>query len=593
MISVALGISILSSSKATEPEFVNWSYPNADKFGANFSPQRSIGRENVAHLQKVWSFTLRREPGDLGYGAMAPPLVVNGTVYVATHAPSILALDAASGTLLWEYRPVLDWPPSKIELHIHGMSYYNGTLLYPAPDCTIRIIDAHTGVERGRVGGLCEGVRGNKGSYSSRAPPPSVDGVRGVMIWGPLVSGGTAAGRGFVAGISLTNKTVLWRWFVIPPAGGDPLWDFKYEVERGGRVVVGRARGNVEPFVGDWGDLGLIGNSTRAGGGISFGFMPIDEERGIVYLSTANPKPDFNATYRPGPNLFSSSIIALNVSTGDMVWYYQAVSHDLYDFDCAWNTVLAKVQRGMLVLKGCKNGVLYALNATEGTLLWKFQPPDMVVSVELERVNLTKRWHNEPQMGSYLQCPGVFGGIESDIALAYDKVYVAVNNLCVLVHPLQVEGFGNFVAGGVYNTAPLPVNSTIYAIDVNTGKVVWSHRMDVPYRGWLTVTNGMLLVSRLDGKIAFLDAENGNVLHVINVDGGSMRTGPVIGSDRNGRVLMLQLVELRGGEVVELIAFSLNETNVHSLIGTAFSIIGTIIAVVPLIRWFYRRRTVK
>jgi glucose dehydrogenase len=589
LLAVSVSVVLLSSVQVHEPEFVNWAYPNANELGTNFSPQRSIDTSNVKRLQPLWKFRLERRTGDLGYGAMAPPLFVDGIVYLVTHAPSILAIDAASGKVLWEYRPRLDWPPSKVELHIHGMSYYNGTLLFPAPDCTIRLLDSSSGAERMKIAGLCEGVRGNKGTYSSRSPPPAVDRKRGIIIWGPIVSGGTSAGRGFVAGISFANGSLLWRWFVVPPAGGDPFWDFKYEVERGDNVYAGRATGNVQPFIGDWGDLGLTDNSTRAGGGISFGFMPVDEEAGVVYLGTANPKPDFNATYRPGPNLYTSSIIALNVSNGNMIWYFQAVSHDLYDFDCGWNTVLGKTQRGKVVLKGCKNGILYALDSADGSLLWKFLPPDMSASVDLERVNLNKRWHNEPMRDAYLQCPGVFGGIESDIALAYDKVYVAVNNLCVLVHPLPVDDVGAHVSGAAYNVAPLPTNSTVYAVDVNTGKLVWRHRMNVPYRGWLTVTNGMVLASSLDGKLYFLNAENGDLIHVINIEGASLRTGPVIGSDRNGRVLILQLVELRGGEVVELWAFSLGGWGPLTWLGIGFLIGGIGAITFALVIGFFGR----
>ncbi len=105
----------------------------------------------------------------------------------------------------------------------------------------------------------------------------------------------------------------------------------------------------------------------------------MDTRHGIVYVSTSQASPGWNGTYRPGPDLYADSIIALNATNGDMIWFYQTTPHDLYDFDCGWNTVLGNVTLGgstqEAVFKACKNGYLYALNALTGKLLWYFDPP--------------------------------------------------------------------------------------------------------------------------------------------------------------------------------------------------------------------------
>ncbi|MCS6770212.1 MAG: PQQ-binding-like beta-propeller repeat protein [Candidatus Caldarchaeum sp.] len=541
-------LATLMSVFGVHAEGRNWPLANYDELGTNHNPQKAINAQNVGKLAVAWSLEIPRKEGDLGTGVMAPPLVVEGVVYLATNAPSILAVDASSGKILWDYRPALKTTPTALP-HTHGINYYDGLILFPSPDCSIRFVNASTGLEHSAITGICENVPGNAGTYSPTGPPPALDTARKVVVWGPSVSGGTAAGRGFVAGYSM-NGTMLWRLFLTPPAGGDTLWGFRYVVERRDGFFEGRASGNVEPMAGDWGDLGLHLGRTRAGGGVSFGHISVDSELGVAYLSTANPKPDWNATYRPGPNLYTSSILAVNVTTGDMLWYYQTTPHDYYNLDCTWNTVLAKPSN--IVVKGCKNGVVYALNASNGNLLWSFDPPSLKKTIQ---PSMTKRWHNDPSDNSFLQCPGAFGAIESDIALAYGKVYVAAMNFCTLHVPTPVEEHGSTVRGSVYNVAPTHINTTIYAVDVRDGRVVWSFFVSSAYRGWLTATGGMLIASTISEGMFFLDAETGRLLHRIDL-GGELRTGAVVGADGQGRFTILQLVEKEGSRQV-LIALRL------------------------------------
>jgi alcohol dehydrogenase (cytochrome c) len=514
----------------------NWLYPNFDAYGTNYNPQTVINKENVGELELRWRLEIPFREGDRGYGVIAPPLLVNGVVYLATGAPSIIAVDASNARILWEYRPAMQDSPAP---HTHGMTYFNGSLLYPAPDCSIRFVDTSSSMEKFAIKNICSNIPGNAGNYAPGGPAPAVDGVRKILVWGPSAAGGTAAGRGFVAGYSM-DGTLLWRWFITPPAGGDPYWDFKYVVERGSGFFEGFARGNTKPVVGDWGDLGFREGRTRAGGGISFGHMSVDEEKGVVYLATANPKPDWNATYRPGPNLYTDSVVALNITTGDMLWFFQATPHDIYDYDCAWNTVLSKEG---LVFKGCKNGVVYALNASDGSLVWLFNPPTLIRNTNQ---TLEKRWHTDPSDESFLQCPGAFGGIESDIALAYGKVYVAVMNLCTIHVPTAVEEHSPNVKGSVYNIAPTAINTTIYALDMRDGGVVWSFFTDSAYRGWLTATGGMVIAPTIKDGLLFLDAESGRLLRRMDL-GGSLRTGAVVGSDKEGNYMVIQLVEVGDG----------------------------------------------
>ena len=140
-----------------------------------------------------------------------------------------------------------------------------------------------------------------------------------------------------------------------------------------------------------------------AGAGPSFGDPVVDTHHGIVFVSTSQASPDWNGTYRPGPDLYADSIIALNTTNGHMLWFYQTTPHDLFDFDCGWNTVLGNVTSGgsaqEVVFKACKNGYVYAIGALTGALLWYFNPPPSRGTSPRTRTMSSRRTTRRP-------CPG-------------------------------------------------------------------------------------------------------------------------------------------------------------------------------------------
>jgi alcohol dehydrogenase (cytochrome c) len=290
------------------------------------------------------------------------------------------------------------------------------------------------------------------------------------------------------------------------------------------------------------------------GAGIGWGQYAVDQKRGVVYVGTSQSSPDANATYRPGPDLYSDSIVALNVTSGKMLWYYQTTPHDLWDFDCGWNVALGSaLVNGTsqdAVFKACKNGYLYALNAATGKLLWYFDPPGVAREntgnanyVVTGKYDPTQEWANFPSNQTFVQCPGLNGGIEADIAVAYSMVYIAAYNFCTegQVTAVGTPSSNNF---GITNVQYLTqqANTTIYAVDASTGKEVWSYFIpNVPYRGWLTASGGMIFAGSLDGNIYMLDANSGALVSQMYV-GTSLYTSPTIGADSSGNMMLFQLI---------------------------------------------------
>lgn len=551
---------------------------NANANATNYFPQNQVRAATVQDLQVAWTFpfpTAPPVPGltTPGQGAISPPLVVNGTVYVVTNFLTVYAINGETGGQLWSYVPQLNTtglPLSPLSGHMHGINYYRGDIWVSMPDCSAHALDALTGRLVMKIARICADIPGNAGNYDSSGVPPVFFGD--TMIWTSSVSEGTDVGRGFVAAYSLANQSLLWRWYVTPAAGGDRagLWD-------SGSCPQSSCHGNVSPVKDDWGLMGPpLGGGASAGAGPSFGDPIVDAKHGVAFVSTSQPSPDWNGSYRPGPNLYSDSVVALNARNGSMIWFYQTTPHDLYDFDCGWNTVLGNATIGgkvhETIFKACKNGYVYALDALTGDLLWYFDPPAVARSltgnadyVGTKNYSATLPWIDYPSSKQFRQCPGNNGAVESDIVFAYSKVYVATYNFCTFgtVAPVTIKGSQYWGVAGLQPDSQ-HANTTIYAIDASTGQQSWSYFIPtVPFRGWLTGTGGLIFAGSLDGDIHVLDAFSGNRVYDIHV-GPPLYESPTVGFGADGRVYMYQLTgapsygAFAGGFPGDLIAYTLN-----------------------------------
>ncbi|HEV2137500.1 MAG TPA: PQQ-binding-like beta-propeller repeat protein [Nitrososphaerales archaeon] len=528
---------------------VNWTSPNAGPTGTDSVQQNQLTASNANNLTLAWTFSFPASsiPPGLnltGQGAIAPPLVVDGVVYVVMNDLHILAIRASDGGRLWSYWPVLNrtgLPLGILAGHVHGLTYHSGDIWVSLPDCSALALSAADGRVVNRISRICADIPGNAGKYSYSGAPLTF--IGDLMVWtASSVSEGTDAGRGFVAAYNITDGKLAWRWYVSPPAGGDASWDMT--------TCLPPCHGNIQPYAGDWGTLGVFNGKTRAGAGPSWGQPSVDATDGILFLGTSQPSPDWNATYRPGPNLYSDSVIALNVSNGRMLWYYQTTPHDLYDFDCGWNVAVGNVtirgQNTTAVFKACKNGYVYAFGAKSGTPLWYFDPPSVVrhntPNADYAKTGIYDGSKSVAGLDTITQCPGINGGVESDIALSGGKVFVASHNFCAYVTPAPVSNVGGSVSGAkTIKYDFINANTTVYALDASEGRELWSYFIaGVPFRGWLTSTGGLVFASLLSGNIIALNSEDGSLAGSTYV-GPSLYEGVTVGTDSSGRVLLFQL----------------------------------------------------
>jgi glucose dehydrogenase len=326
----------------------DWSSQNLNLDNNRFAPLDEISTANVSRLAERWTY----ETGPADNIAQATPLVVDGVMYLHSRS-TLFALDAASGEELWT--AVLDsgdpgGSPVRGPTFVDGNVYaYRGADLYA--------LDGKTGdpLESFGNGGVLAVVSNALQQKYPDDYPPNLDPVSigyrittppahhaGTMYVAAALSEGHIPG-GLVIATDSDTGAIKWVFNTIPQGPQDEGWEIARDT---------------------WGD------GARAGGGI-WTQPAIDEELGLVYINAGNPSPDYDGSARVGINLFSNSTIALDLETGALRWYYQAVHHDLWDWDHVTGPVLFDVtDDDGRIIKGVaaagKNCLFYMWNRETG-----------------------------------------------------------------------------------------------------------------------------------------------------------------------------------------------------------------------------------
>ena len=570
-----------SSSAAGSPGAASWIGPGGNyPFNWDYSPQTAINQSNVGNLNLRWLYPLPNAlfPTPLGSSVIITPIIADGLVFYITSSDTLIAQVASDGRVAWAKNLTLNYnyqglgvaPEAQSqEGHTHAIWYTTEVMNQPlvwvaGNNYTVFAFNAYTGDEAFKLDYLPVNILGNRGFYDPGGKQIVIDQARGILTVTNSDSEGTDAGRGFFEAWNITADppTLLWRTFINPPQdGSEPLWSIKsvqnasYAWDFNGEQQIDlKALPNSTLYsmlYGDWGGFGYNGTYSFAGtdGGWG-GSDAYDPQTGIVYVSTSQPSPDWNATTRPGLDLWSSSVLAINELTGKLVWGFQTSPHDLSDYDCSWSVMLANAtvngQSQKVVLKGCKNGYFYALDAATGKMLWYFDAPTIKrasVSDILDPTNKTemdKPWANYPSLQPYLQNPCNSGGIESDPA------YDPVSNIAVVatyncpkydqIVPTIGKGvpYGSFGLNLSYAGPAEVWNTTLWGINVDTGKPLWQYDIsNIGYRGGVDLSAGLVMVPAADGYLRVLNEETGKLITESFI-GGPLCTEPAIGQDASG-----------------------------------------------------------
>ena len=354
MAALVVLVFILSGfQKRTEGD---WPVYGHDPGGQRFSSLAAINRENVQSLQVAWTF----RTGDAyqpKYGRPtafeATPLYVDSVLYLATPPGRAIALDPVNGREIWSYDGKVPKDAGYGDYATRGVSYWKpasdkARIFLATIDARLIALDAATGKPIANFGdngivNLRNGLRIPASHFSDyeETSPPAIVGNTIVVGSGIADNRAVSQPSGEVRGFDAVTGKPKWTWDPIPQ---DPK-------------TIGA-------------DTWKNGSAQRTGAANAWSIIATDPERNLVFIPTGSPSPDFYGGERLGNNLFANSIVALRADTGQLVWHFQTVHHDLWDYDVASPPVLINVHRNgrtiAAVAVGSKNGNFFILNRETG-----------------------------------------------------------------------------------------------------------------------------------------------------------------------------------------------------------------------------------
>ena len=362
-----------------------------------YSPLQDVNRQNVSRLRVAWSFAT----GVRGKKFETSPLVIDSLLYLTTADNQLVALDAATGELVWSYKHPL---PDDLRLCCGPV---NRGAAAAGDNVFMATLDARLVALNRGTGEVAWNVKINEYAlgYSATMAPLV---VKDKVFVG--VAGGEYGIRGHIDAYNAQTGELLWRRYTVPAAG-----------EKG-----------VETWAGD---------SWKNGGGPIWVTGSYDPEQDLLFWATGNPSPPWNGDVRLGDNLYTDSVLALVPETGEMRWYFQFTPHDVWDYDGSNDLFLLDVLRGGQTVRALaqpnRNGYLYVLDRTTGRYLHGAQYVDKLNWSkgldESGRPIVDPKFTPTAQPGEYI-CPGVTGGKNGAYTAAYSPVtqyiYVPVIENC-------------------------------------------------------------------------------------------------------------------------------------------------------------------
>jgi len=455
---------------------------------------------------------------------------------------------------------------------LHGIRYWESgnALLLAGRACDMYGINADTGETSFWIKDLCLDIPGNmylyqQGSVSQTNIGTYEAGRLFIYVLPGAMHSGVYEGdfRHTTLGIDMDTHDIVWRLFSFPPHGVlTKDWalqecDIGYFRDIPCSTVAAQAPENLE---WDWAQPNQP-PSIYGGVTANWGEIVIDEASGIAYTNTGNQGPFTYIGETPGPRLYGSTLMAIDLATGQRIWWYQPMPRDPYDYDCNWGGILAEVPTlGKVYMKGCKEGLLNILDAETGVPIHIIDVIDDQYALGQIGIAGTKeypeggiKYRQMDPLNNYdmreMKAPdgSPYCGDPCDVypyfmngIFATDMTFDPSTN--ILYHyagGLQVHDVksgsgaasGSFMPGG---TQTAVTNTTIIARDPITGTIKWSYYYDFSIqRSAMVVSDSLLWAGFTDGMIRFFDKETGELLRELNV-GSSMRIGTTTGQDSDG-----------------------------------------------------------
>jgi alcohol dehydrogenase (cytochrome c) len=469
----------------------NWLTYSRNYQGHRYSPLGEITTANVRSLKVKWAFQFSTGPQEVS------PIAVDGILYVT--GPNVAAaLDARTGHTLWVWRRPIpsDYRNVGFPRTSRGPAVLDDKLFVATLDCYLVALDLKSGMER-----WATKVADYKSGYSMTMAPLA---IAGKVVVG--ISGGETGIRGFVDAYDAMTGKQAWRFWTIPGPGeaGHETWS---------------------------------GESWKTGGGATWVTGSYDPELKLVYWGVGNPGPDWNGDVRPGDNLYTCSLVALDGDTGRLRWYFQFTPHDTHDWDATHIPVLfdgeISGRQRKLVAIANRNAFYYVLDRSTGEFLAGRAYAKQTWAHGLDAKGRPIRAPNsEPTEKGALIWPNLNGAtiwFSPSYNPQTDLLYVAVREVGAVYFKRDAEyKEGTFYAGGGENELPADdASGAIRALNARTGEMRWEFKLHSPACASVLSTAGGLVFSGTDeGNFFALDAGAGKPLWDFQT-GGSISSNPI------------------------------------------------------------------
>lgn len=460
----------------------NWLYQTHDYSGSRYVPLGQINDRNAKELQPICVF-------QVGGGAdfQTNPIEYQGTLYITSNLETV-ALDATNCRPKWKYT----WRPrSRVVFPVNrGVAIKDGYVVRGTSDGYLLALNAATG----KLIWAVKAANADQGETFTMAP----------LIYQNLVVIGPAASEngvsGWVGAFRLRNGSRAWKFHTVPGA------------TRNGSRTWGNPKG------------------IKLGGGAVWTPFSLNPKTGVLYVAVTNPAPDFAAALRPGKNLYTDSVVALDIYSGRLLWYEQMVPNDSHDWDLTQVSPLFRSDVGgrevPVMATAGKNGLVRTIELASRKVLYSTP----VTTRKNTTLALTTR--------GVEVCPGPLGGVEWNgpaLDRKLDTLYVNAVDWC---YRLKVAKQVRYVPGQLYmggSAAPARKwRGWLTAIDAATGAVRWRYHSHAPMVAAVTATKGnVIFTGELNGDFLALDARNGKVLY--RFDTGGPVGGGVVTYERGGR----------------------------------------------------------
>ena len=504
-----------------KPLTESWPTYSGDYSGKRYSALKQINRTTVKNLTLAWVAELNEGPGTPGFGGgrggggggggapvivggegtgefmagsgtvKGSSLVVDGTIYV-TMPDNAWALDARDGHELWHYY----WK-TRGGTHIanRGLGMWNNYLYMETPDNYLVSLEAKTGKERWH-----KVIADFSLQYFSTTAPIIVDNH---VIVG---TGNDLDSPGFLQSFDAESGELRWKFYTVPMNPGDPGLD-------------------------TWPSL----DAARHGGAQPWLPGAYDPETRLYIIGTGNPTPAYTPGRGEGDNLFTCSLVAVNVDTGKMAWYFQTSPHDMHDWDSAQTPILIdgviNGKKRKLVSTAARNGYFFTLDRVTGEhiVTSKYGKATNWVKEVAKNGSLRRNPDKDPTVGGALVSPTAGGTINWEPPAFNPDTglfYVSERNGYTLFYLTETDPRGSMGLGGVEQVGVGSAGNYLTAIDYKTGKIVWRR----PYPtaggngggggGLLTTAGGLVFAGDAGGNIVAYDAATGAPLwhsHIGNV----------------------------------------------------------------------------